>query len=236
MKQRLLATSYVKHNWLMEVTSNMMKRIVGAVTLMTVTFSVLGMGYPQENDPRIGELTKVLNTTQETARLVERNGVNQKEVMAVQRRGELSIRAIADEQAKLHDVSMPLVVNVVESSKRKTTLTDEEIMLMQRVVSAESRGESPEAQYTVACVILNRMESPIFPDTLEGVVRQSAQFTCVGNGIINNVPVTESVKQAVAKALDNNTVDEDVLWFRSSHYHTFHNQAFQIGELFFSAA
>lgn len=220
----------------MEVTSNMMKRIVGAMTVMTVTFSVLGMGYPQENDPRIGELTKALDTRQETAMLVERNGVNQNEVTAVQMLGELSIRVIADEQAQIHDTSMPLVANVVESSKRKTALTDEEILLMQKVVSAESRGESLEAQYTVACVILNRMESPIFPDTLEGVVRQSAQFTCVGNGIINNVPITDSVKLAVAKALDNNTVDENVLWFRSSHYHTFHNQAFQLGELYFSAA
>ncbi len=214
----------------------MMKRIVGAVTVMTVTFSALGMGYPQENDPRIGELTKVLDTTQATEMLVERNGVNQKEATAVQMLGELSIRVIADEQAQLHDASMPLVANVVESTKRKTTLTDEEILLMQKVVSAESRGESPEAQYTVACVILNRMESPIFPDTLEGVVRQSGQFTCVGNGIINNVPITESVEQAVAKALDNNTVDEEVLWFRSSHYHSFHNQAFKIGDLYFSAA
>ena len=214
----------------------MIKRIVGAVTVMTVTFSVLGMGYPQENDPRIGELTKALDTRQETAMLVERNGVNQKEVTAVQMLGELSIRVIADEQAQIHDASMPLVANVVESSKRKTKLTDEEILLMQKVVSAESRGESLEAQYTVACVILNRMESTIFPDTLEGVVRQSAQFTCVGNGIINKVPITESVKHAVAKALDNNTVDENVLWFRSSHYHTFHNQAFQIGDLYFSAA
>ena len=204
--------------------------------MMTVTFSTLGMGYPQENDPRIGELTKGLDTMQATEMLVERNGVNQKEATAVQMLGELSIRVIADEQAQLHDASMPLVANVVESTKRKTTLTEEEILLMQKVVSAESRGESPEAQYTVACVILNRMESPIFPDTLEGVVRQTAQFTCVGNGIINNVPITESVKLAVAKALDNNTVDEDVLWFRSSHYHTFHNQAFKIGDLYFSAA
>lgn len=214
----------------------MFKRIVGAVTVMTVTFSALGMGYPQENDPRAGELAKVLDTTQATEALVEKNGVNQKEAVAVQMLGELSIKVIADEQAQIHDAAMPLVANVVEESKRKTTLTEEEILLMQKVVSAESRGESPEAQYTVACVILNRLESPIFPDTLEGVVRQSNQFTCVGNGIINNVPITESVEEAVAKALDNNTVDEDVLWFRSSHYHNFHNQAFQIGDLYFSAA
>ncbi len=214
----------------------MLKRIVGAVTVMTVTFSALGMGYPQENDSRTGELAKALDTTQATATLMEGTDVNQKEAVAVQMLGELSIRVIADEQAQIHDVSMPLVAKVVEETKRQTTLTEDEIRLMQKVVSAESRGESPEAQYTVACVILNRLESPIFPDTLEGVIRQSGQFTCVGNGIINHVPVTESVEQAVEMALDNNTVDEDVLWFRSEHYHKFHNEAFQIGELYFSAA
>lgn len=214
----------------------MFKRIVGAVTVMSVTFSALGMGYPQENDPRTGELAKVLDTTQATEALMVGSGVNQTEAAAVQMLGELSIKLVADEQAQIHDVAMPLVANVVEKTKRTTTLTEEEILLMQKVVSAESRGESQEAQYTVACVILNRLESPIFPDTLEGVIRQSGQFTCVGNGIINNVPITESVEQAVEKALDNNTVDEDVLWFRSSHYHTFYNQAFQIGELYFSAA
>ena len=151
-------------------------------------------------------------------------------------RTEEIARVLDTTQAQIQDAAIPLVANVVESSKRKTTLTAEEVLLMQKVVSAESRGESQEAQYTVACVILNRMESPIFPDSLEEVVRQSGQFTCVGNGVINNVPITESVEQAVARALDNNTVDENVLWFRSAHYHSFHNQAFRIGELFFSAA
>lgn len=214
----------------------MFKRIVGAVAVMTVTFSALGMDYPQENDTRTETIAKVLGTTQATESLMEGNHVNQKEVVAVQMLGELSVKVIADEQAELHDTAITLVASVVEASKRKTTLTAEEILLMEKVVSAESRGESPEAQYTVACVILNRMESPIFPDSLEGVIRQSGQFTCVGNGIINNVPITESVEQAVAKALDNNTVDENVLWFRSEHYHTFHNRAFQIGDLYFSAA
>lgn len=213
----------------------MFRRIVGAVTAMSVTFSV-GMGYPQENDPRTEGIAQVMGTTQATVALMQENPVSQEEVVAMQMLGELSVRVIADEQAQIQDASMPLVANVVEEAKRKTTLTEEEILLMEKVVSAESRGESPEAQYTVACVILNRMESPIFPDTLEGVIRQSYQFTCVGNGIINNVQVTDSVREAVARALDDNTVDEDVLWFRSEHYHTFHEEAFQIGDLYFTTA
>ena len=214
----------------------MFKRIVGTVAVMSVTFTTLGMGYPQENETRTEKIANVLDTTHATESLIEGIHVTQRQVAAVQAQGEKSVVAIADTQAQMYDTAIPLVASVVEAGKRKTTLTEEELLLMQKVVSAESRGESPEAQYTVACVILNRMESSIFPDSLEEVVRQSGQFTCVGNGVINNVPITESVEQAVAKALDNNTVDENVLWFRSEHYHSFHNQAFRIGELYFSAA
>lgn len=214
----------------------MFKRIVGAVAMMSVTFSALGMGYPQDKETQTENFAKVLDTTHATEVLVETIHTTQKDVAVVRRQGEQSVVMIADTQAKIQDAAIPLVVSVVEADKRKTTLTREEVKLMEKVVSAESRGESPEAQYTVACVILNRLESPIFPDSLEEVVRQSGQFTCVGNGVINHVPVTESVEQAVAKALDNNTVDENVLWFRSTHYHSFHNRAFQIGKLYFSAA
>lgn len=212
----------------------MFKRIVGTVTVLGITFSALGMGYPQEMEPRTEEIANVLGTTQATESLMEGVLVNQYRVASVQTIGEHRIEVMADSQAQLHDVAMPLVEGVVEAGKRKTALTAEELLLMQKVVSAESRGESQEAQYTVACVILNRIESPIFPDSLEGVIRQRWQFTCVENGVIENVPITDSVKQAVEKALDNNTVDEDILWFRSDCYHSFHNQAFQIDDMYFS--
>lgn len=221
----------------MEVNSNMFKKVLGAVTVMTVTFSTLGMGYPQENTLQTAEFVKALDTTQATETFLTLGAQEaRREAVSIKAQGKQSVQRIADEQAKLQDSPMLLAAGVVEKDKRKTAVTPEELLLLQKVVSAESRGESQEAQYTVACVILNRIESPMFPDTLEGVVRQNAQFTCVGNGIINNVPITESVEQAVAMALDNNTVDENVLWFRSSRYHNFFQPVFQIGKMYFSAA
>lgn len=221
----------------MEVNSNMFKKVLGAVTVMTVTFSTLGMGYPQENTLQTAEFVKALDTTQATEAFLTLGAQEaRREAVSIKAQGKQSVQRIADEQAKLQDSPMLLAAGVVEKDKRKTAVTPEELLLLQKVVSAESRGESQEAQYTVACVILNRIESPMFPDTLEGVVRQNAQFTCVGNGIINNVPITESVEQAVAMALDNNTVDENVLWFRSSRYHNFFQPVFQIGKMYFSAA
>ena len=113
-------------------------------------------------------------------------------------------------------------------------LTVEELELMRKVVSAESRGESIEAQYSVACVILNRMASEMFPDSLEEVIMQKGQFSCVDNGAIYVVPITDSVEQACQMALQNNDVEDDVLWFRSNRYHRGVPKAFQIGKLYFS--
>lgn len=211
----------------------MFKKAVGAMTIVAVTFGALGMGYPQENENE-AEYVNVMDISQATAALIENSEATQAQAEAIQEQVADSISEIADTQAAIQDSAIPLVEAVVEATKRKTTLTDEELQLLLRVVSAESRGESLEAQYTVACVIFNRMESEIFPNTLTEVVMQNGQFTCVSNGAIYSTPITESVAQAVVMAMDNNTLDPAILWFRSNRYHSFKTNAFQIGKLYFS--
>lgn len=211
----------------------MFKKAVVTMTIVAVTLGTLGMGYPQENENE-AEYANVVDITQATAELIENSEATQAEAEAVQAQVADSISEIADTQAAIQDSATPLVEAVVESTKRQTTLTDEELQLLLRVVSAESRGESLEAQYTVACVIFNRMESEIFPNTLTEVIMQSGQFTCVSNGAIYSAPITESVAQAVIMAMDNNTLDSTILWFRSNRYHSFKTKAFQIGKLYFS--
>lgn len=210
----------------------MLKRIVGSVTVFTVMVCALGMGYPQENETQ-AENVAVVETLEKTE-IVSQTNTSQNDVNLVQEQGTKAISQLAEGEAIIQDSTVPLVESIVEANKRKTTLTDEEVILLQKVVSAESRGESSEAQYNVACVILNRLESSFFPDSLEEVVNQSGQFSCVESGAILNVPITESVVEAVASALDNNTLDAKVMWFRSNHYHPFHKNAFQIGQMFFS--
>jgi len=58
-------------------------------------------------------------------------------------------------------------------------LTDEEKMLLARVIWVEARGESAEGQQAVAEVILNRMASDKFSDTLRGVIYGEGQFLSV---------------------------------------------------------
>lgn len=73
--------------------------------------------------------------------------------------------------------------------------------LLARIISAEARGEPYTGQVAVGAVVLNRVESSSFPDSIAGVVYQPGAFTAITDGQINE-PVAESAKQAAREALN----------------------------------
>ena len=156
----------------------MLKKVVGAIATLSFMIGTLGMGYPHEVESQ-QENEYLVYSEAVTSRMSEETHSSAQTVSRVQAQGARSIARYAKEEARIQEAAMPLVMSRIEASKRKTSLTEEEIQLLQKVVSAESRGESSETQYTVACVVLNRIESDIFPDTLAEVIVQSGQFACV---------------------------------------------------------
>ena len=71
-----------------------------------------------------------------------------------------------------------------------TSSRSTDIQLMARAINGEARGEPYEGQVAVGAVILNRVKSSQFPNTIAGVVYQSGAFTAVADGQIN-VPISE---------------------------------------------
>lgn len=65
-----------------------------------------------------------------------------------------------------------------------------DLQLMARAINGEARGEPYEGQVAVGAVILNRVRSSKFPNTIAGVIYQSGAFTAVSDGQIN-VPIKE---------------------------------------------
>ena len=65
-----------------------------------------------------------------------------------------------------------------------------DIQLMARAINGEARGEPYEGQVAVSAVILNRVKSSQFPNTIAGVIYQSGAFTAVSDGQIN-APISE---------------------------------------------
>ena len=101
---------------------------------------------------------------------------------------------------------------VDRSTNLRSGLSQEEIDLLARLVAAEARGESYEGQVAVAAVVLNRIESPLFPSTVKEIVYQPRQFQPVDDGSINIAPTEESYR-AVRDALRGRDPSQGALFF-----------------------
>ena len=74
--------------------------------------------------------------------------------------------------------------------------TSSDLNLLARVVYGEARGEEYVGQVAVAAVVLNRVKSSSFPNTIAGVVYQAGAFDCVADGQINLSPDSTAMKAA----------------------------------------
>jgi len=80
-------------------------------------------------------------------------------------------------------------------------LSENDIQLMANAVYGEARGEPYEGQVAVAAVILNRINSELFPNSVSGVIFEPRAFTAVADGQIWLQP-NETAKRAVMEALN----------------------------------
>ncbi len=81
------------------------------------------------------------------------------------------------------------------------SLSSSELNVLAKCVYAESRGEPYTGQVAVAAVVLNRVRSSSFPNTVAGVVYQKGAFTAVSDGQINLTP-NETAYKAARDALN----------------------------------
>lgn len=73
---------------------------------------------------------------------------------------------------------------------------DSEIYTLAQLVHAEARGEPYVGKVAVAAVVLNRVRSASFPNTISGVIYQAGAFDCVADGQINLPPDNDSLRAA----------------------------------------
>ncbi|MFD1019368.1 cell wall hydrolase [Thalassobacillus hwangdonensis] len=92
------------------------------------------------------------------------------------------------------------------------SVTEQDKELLARLVEAEAKGESYAGKVAVATVVLNRVDSDLFPDSVKDVIYDGYQFSPVLNGSIND-PASEDSKQAVNEALAYQGHDRGSLFF-----------------------
>ena len=81
-------------------------------------------------------------------------------------------------------------------STAAASYNESEIYTLARLVHAEARGEPYVGKVAVAAVVLNRVRSASFPNTISGVIYQAGAFDCVADGQINLAPDSDSLRAA----------------------------------------
>ena len=89
------------------------------------------------------------------------------------------------------------------SSTKATSATpnNSDLNLLARIVYSEARGEVYAGQVAIAAVVLNRVKSSSFPNSIAGVIYQPGAFTAVSDGQINLTP-NETARKAAQDALN----------------------------------
>lgn len=104
---------------------------------------------------------------------------------------------------------------LAQEKKYKLSAQDYDTLL--RIVEAEAGGEDEDGKLLVANVVLNRVNSEMFPDTVTEVVMQKgdgvAQFTPTVDGRFQNVTISEETYEAVERALYGEDISKGALYF-----------------------
>ena len=103
--------------------------------------------------------------------------------------------------------------------KAISRFSNEEIELLARVIYGEARGESFEGQVAVGAVVLNRLEDPRFPNTLEGVIYQKGAFTAVSDKQIHLTP-NDQAFQAAEAAIEGMDPTGGAIYYYNPHIAT----------------
>lgn len=100
-------------------------------------------------------------------------------------------------------------------------------------VEAEAGNQGLYGKRLVADVILNRVDSDRFPDTVEGVITQKHQFSSYTDGGMAKVTEpTEETFEAIQLELDNRT-DSQILFFTAGRYNSHCTPAYKYGDHYF---
>lgn len=108
------------------------------------------------------------------------------------------------------------------SAKRdisEVTFADGDRYLLASIIYCEAGGESPEGQLAVGAVVINRVLSSVFPDTVVGVVYQNKQFSPVASGRLGLAlaegKATAGCYQAADQAMAGVTNVGNCVYFRT---------------------
>ena len=186
----------------------MKKKIIGfmVIAMLVVTFiTTLSMQYSEvEALSKYGSRGSEVRTIQDK---LKRWGYYTGNVDGIY--GSLTVTAVKRFQQKngltVDGIAGTRTLNAMgimtSSSSGSSSNNSSNVNLLARAIYGEARGEPYTGQVAVGAVIMNRVRSSKFPNTISGVIYQSGAFDAVSDGQINLTP-DSTAKKAAQDALN----------------------------------
>ena len=98
------------------------------------------------------------------------------------------------------------------------SLNSTDLDMMAAIIECEAGGESYTGKVAVGAVVMNRVRSSLFPDTVAGVIYQKRQFSPVGSGrfaIVLARGANASCYEAAQEAMAGSSPVGNCLFFRT---------------------
>jgi len=190
------------------MTSREFKMVIIAVVITTAFWSLCGSIGKRQKEDDIDHMT-----VQEE---IAQNTLNSK---------------IQEARPLLH-IEVTQNNRIVSGNEVAVELQYDELEYLAACVEAEAGTEGLIGKRLVVDVILNRIDSDSFPDTITDVINAPGQFQVVRNGSINKVDISQETFKAIEMELEHRT-DSEIMYFRSGKYGT-GTPAYKVNSHYFS--
>lgn len=164
----------------------------------------------------LGDISTEYQTTPQL--IMERNGIT--DLSKLKPGDALKVVIPYVMQVEVQPLVLEEVVEQTDDQEDKQAMAQaimesEDFKLLAKIVQVEAGWESYEGQLAVANVVLNRVEDPMFPNTIHDVIYAPGQFPPAHNGLLDAAVPNESVKQATLAAMTGENNIEGALYFHN---------------------
>ncbi len=146
---------------------------------------------------------------------------------------DLNILDAAMEKPKLIVASNDVEVVAIADEEEWDEDFCDSLEILATCVEAEAGNQDIMGKRLVADVILNRVDSPRFPDDIEGVITQKYHFSTYWDGTMARIEPSPETFEAVQMELYGQRLDENILFFTAGDYNTYCVPAYTHGAHYF---
>lgn len=157
-----------------------------------------------------------------------------KEQIAADRAYESEVAAERERWEQMEQAGSIPVTNLTEEDIKEMDYWGE-LELLAAVVEAEAGNQDMTGKRLVVDVVLNRVDSPLFPDTITEVLEQPGQFSTMWNGAVEDAGwhMQEDDYTAVMMEVTGVRLDYDIYYFTAGEYNASCRPAYIHGDHFF---